>query len=295
MLKPSSDHCGFRMTVPIDLQPDQQPDRWSDHVAVYEAAFESLTNAFVKDALDRLNLHYGATVIDIGAGSGGGALLATGYGCDVLAIDASPGMVSRVRARFAVAAADRKSSRGHVTAELMDGTALALPDGQFDAALSVFGIVLFPDAAQGMREAYRVLKPAGRLAIVTWTETERYELAARLLKATSAVRGPLPAPVSLPAQLRFRDEPAFRSLMTDAGFCVESVVRVEKLWRLPSARWIAERIAFAPGMAAMIEGLGPYRDAVLHSFVSTLETDQGQGEITLSAVAFIGVAEKLAG
>lgn len=280
------------MTVPVDLQPDQQPDRWSDHVAVYESVFEPLTNAFAKDALDRLNLHYGATVIDIGAGSGGGALLAAKYGCDVLAIDASPGMVSRARARSISAEAGHKSTRGHVSAEYMDGAALALPDGQFDAALSVFGIVLFPDAAQGMREAYRVLKPAGRIAIVTWTETERYELAARLFRATSAVRGPLPAPASLPAQLRFRDEPAFRSLITDAGFCVQSIVRVEKLWNLPSARWIADRIAFAPGMAAMIEGLGPARNAVLQSFVSTLEADQGQGEIALSAVAFIGIAEK---
>ena len=59
--------------------------------------------------------------------------------------------------------------------------ALALPDGCFDAAISVFGVILFPDADLGMREIARVLKPGGRTAIVTWTQTERYELAARLI------------------------------------------------------------------------------------------------------------------
>ncbi len=280
------------MSVPIALQPDQQPDRWNDHVAVYEAVFEPLTSAFAEDALDRLNLHHAAKLIDICAGSGGAALYAAGRGLDVLAIDASPDMVSRVRSRSASAAVGHNPPGGHVTAGCMDGTALALADHQFDAALSSFGIVLFPDAAQGMREIFRVLKPAGRLAIVTWTDTEHYELATRLTKAISAIRGPLPPPTSLPAQLRFRDEPAFRSLMVDAGFNVTSVARVEKSWRLPSAKWVAERIAFAPGMAAMISSLGSDRDVVLQSFVSALETDQGRGEIALLAVAFIGIAEK---
>ena len=187
------------MVLPNALQPDQQPDRWNDHVAVYEAVFEPLTNTFAKDALDRLSLHHGATLIDIGAGSGGAAILAAERGFDVLAVDASPDMISRVRMRSSSTVAVPNPLRGHITAERMDGTALDLPENHFDAALSVFGIVLFPDAAQGVREAYRVLKPGGRFAIVTWTDTERYELAARLIKAISAVRGPLPPPTSLPA------------------------------------------------------------------------------------------------
>ena len=58
---------------------------------------------------------------------------------------------------------------GRVRAAVM---ALGLPDGSFDAAISVFGIILFPDADVGMRELARVLKPSARAAIVTWTETE---------------------------------------------------------------------------------------------------------------------------
>ena len=171
-------------------------------------------------------------------------MLAAERGANVLAVDGSAGMVARLRERAALLA-----STGHVDAEVMDGMALILPDASFDAAISVFGVILFPDADLGMREIARVLRPGGRAAIVTWTESERYELVTRLLAAVAIVRGPLAPPASLPAQLRFRDEGAFRGLLSQSGLVVERVVRLEKRWCLPSARWIANHIAFAPGIA----------------------------------------------
>src|SRR5262249_14426520 len=181
---------------------------------------------------------------------------------------------------------------GSVRADVMNGMALGLPDAGFDAALSVFGVILFPQADVGMRELARVLKPNGRAAIVTWTETERYELAARLIAAMAEVRGPQPPPRALPAQLRFREEPALRALIAAAGLAVDEVVRLEERWRLPSACWIAEHVAFAPGMAAMMDGLGADRARVLDAFVAALERDQGQGEVVLSAVSHAGIATK---
>ena len=132
----------------------------------------------------------------------------------------------------------------------------------------------------------------GRVAVVTWTEPERYELAARLLAAIVDVRGPQPPPTSLPAQLRFRHEADFRALLAAPGLVVDEIIRLDEQWRLPSARWIAERVAFAPGMAAMVGGLGADRTAVLDAFVAGLERDQGRGEVVLSAVAHVGVATK---
>jgi SAM-dependent methyltransferase len=275
------------MSLTVDIQPDQNPERWNDHVAVYEEAFEPLTNAFAHHALDRLELRAGDRLIDVAAGAGGAALIAAARGVGVLAIDASRHMVARIAAR-----ANGAGSAGRVRADVMDGMALGLPDGSFDAAISVFGVILFPDADLGMREIARVLKPGGRAAVVTWTETERYELAERLLGAVAAVRGPQPPPVSLPAQLRFRDQTALRRLLAEAGLTVSAIVRVEERWRVPSARWIAERIAFAPGMAAMVDALGGDRASVLEAFVAALERDQGQGEVALSAVAHIGLGEK---
>jgi SAM-dependent methyltransferase len=276
------------MSLAVKLQPDQDPDRWNSHVAVYEEVFEPLTNAFATRALDHLDVAPGDWLIDVGAGAGGAALIAAARGGDVVAMDASPGMVARIVSR----ANGTKGMTGRVRAAVMDGMALGLPDGSFDAAISVFGVILFPDADLGMREIARVLKPGGRTAIVTWTQTERYELAARLIGAIAAVRGPQPPPATLPAQLRFRDEAAFRRLLADAGLIMEAIVLAEERWRVPSARWIADRIAFAPGMAAMVDGLGADREPVLDAFVSALERNQGKEEIVLSAVAHIGIARK---
>ena len=275
------------MKLAAELQPDQQAARWDNHVAVYETVFEPLSNLFARQALDFLDLRAGHRLIDVGAGSGGAAMVAAECGVNVFAIDASAGMVARLRERAALLA-----SNGHVDAEVMDGTALALPEASFDAAMSVFGVILFPDADLGMREIARVLRPGGRAAIVTWTESERYELVTRLLAAITTVRGPLAPPASLPAQLRFRDEEAFRDLLSQSGLVVERVVRLEKRWCLPSARWIADHTAFAPGMSAMVDALGADRARVLDSFASTLERDQGRGEVFLTAVAQVGVAVK---
>jgi hypothetical protein len=106
------------------------------------------------------------------------------------------------------------------------------------------------------------------------------------------VRGPSPPPASLPAQLRFRDEPVFRALLADAGLVVGAITRIEERWELASARWLAEHIDFAPGMAAMIGSLGSDRASVLDVFIAALERDQGPGRIALGAVAHVGIAAK---
>jgi ubiquinone/menaquinone biosynthesis C-methylase UbiE len=161
---------------------------------VYESVFEPLTAAFGRRALDLLGTAAGSRIVDVGAGCGGLALLAQDRGIDVLAVDASDQMVQRIRAR----AAEVGPRPGRIRAEVMDAAALMLPDSSFDAAISVFGVVLLPNAEAGMLEMARVVKPGSPVAVVTWTETHRYELATRLLDAITAVRGPLPAPKHIP-------------------------------------------------------------------------------------------------
>lgn len=272
------------MEIARPLQPDQDAARWDAHVDGYERAFETLTDAFARRALDLLEPLRGAALLDLAAGTGGAALQAARRGARVTAVDAAPAMVARIRRRADAAGLDG------ISAHVMDGTALGLPDGAFDAALSCFGVVLFPDAARGMAELRRVLRPGGRLAIVTWTEPHRYELAARLRDATIAIRGAAPPSGELPAQLRFTDPDRLRALVADGGFAAIRIERVEAALPAASARVLAASLAFAPGMAAMLEALGPDRAAVAEEFAARLERDQGTGPVSLQAVAHIAVA-----
>jgi ubiquinone/menaquinone biosynthesis C-methylase UbiE len=157
------------MTIPGGLQPDQQPHLWDDHVSLYEEVFEPFTQEFALKAIEALGLQPGARVIDSGAGAGGAALELARRGARVTAVDASVGMVARVIERAAAAGLA-------VNALVMDGQRLAFADARFDAALSVFGIILFPDAVAGLAGLRRVVKPGGGIALVTWTEPEAYEL-----------------------------------------------------------------------------------------------------------------------
>ena len=169
------------MTQSPILQPDQKPEAWDSHVAVYESVFETLTNTFAERALELLEPLAGQRLLDVGAGAGGGALAAARRGARVLAIDASPRMVARINERAQTAGLAALEARA------MDGTTLDMEAASFDLAVSIFGVVLFPDADAGMREMHRVLKPGGRIAVVTWTQPQRYELATRLRDAIIAV------------------------------------------------------------------------------------------------------------
>jgi ubiquinone/menaquinone biosynthesis C-methylase UbiE len=278
------------MKPAVELQPDQRAADWDDHVEVYETVFEPLSLAFARRALALLDPSPGETLIDVGAGNGGTALIAAERGAKVLAVDVSKQMIERVRERAAQHAQGRS-----IRAEVMDGAELAVPDASFAAAISAFGVILFRDAEGGVREIARVLKPGGRVALLAWTEPERYELMTRLLEAVAAVRGPQPPPASLPPQLRFREPDALRRLLESAGLAVREIVCMEEQWVLPSARWIAERMAFAPGMTAFIASLGSDRRAILEAFVAGLERDQGKGEISFCVVAHAGLAAKPGG
>lgn len=271
--------------LPTDLQPDQEPLRWDDHVRVYETVFEPFSLQFAHAAISTLHLAAGQSVLDVGAGCGGAALALAQQGMRVTAIDASARMVERISARSA--------ERGlAIDARTMDGQAMQFANATFDAALSVLGVILFPDAQRGLAEARRVVRPGGPVAVVTWTQPQSYELAAEVRAAAQSVLPEQP-PASLPAQLRYREETDFRALFRAAGLSEPLITTATARLEASSARWLSEHIAFAPGMAAMIAALGDRATVVMQRFVQNLEIRLGRGPVSLAGVAFIGTARVL--
>jgi len=268
------------VTITSDLEPDQQPLRWDDHVALYEDVFEPLTQSFSSAAIEALAPEPQSRVLDSAAGAGGAALELARRGHKVTAIDASLAMVARTR--------ERATAMGLLVEALtMDGQDLAFPDASFDAAISVLGVILFPDAVRGLSELRRIVRPGGRIALITWTAPETYELIGELRAAALSVLGSLPAR-PLPAQLRFKEKEEFQALFTAAGLPTVEISEVAAELVAPSPAWLAERLAFAPGMAALLEGFGGARAQVIAAFRERLETLRGAGHISLSARAYLG-------
>jgi SAM-dependent methyltransferase len=223
----------------------------------WDPFFDEWLGPATEQMLDLAGVVPGSRVIDIAAGSGGQTIPAArraGETGAVLATDVSENILEL--AAFAA----RQAGLSNVATKTMDGEALDVEPGSFDAAISRLGLMYLPDKRGSLEDVRRVLRPGGRYAAIVFAEPDRngfFSVPIGIIRRRAEL--PPPAP-GLPGPF---SAAVIGELLEEAGFSDVEVRRVEAPVRLESAAECArmERESFGALHQMLAELPEPEREA----------------------------------
>jgi ubiquinone/menaquinone biosynthesis C-methylase UbiE len=203
--------------------------------------------------IECLELPIGATVLDVGCGTGASALPAAekvGPQGRVIGVDLAERLLEIARQK-----AD-EHGLANISFEIGDMERLGYPDDHFDAVISVFSIFFVPDMARQVRELWRMVRPGGWLAITTWGPRMFQPGTSIWWNAVTEVRPDLVNTAS--PWDRIVEPQALRDLLREAGIVDVEIVAEDghQTLRSPDDWWA---IVLGSGFRWTVEQLG--RDA----------------------------------
>jgi SAM-dependent methyltransferase len=201
------------------VSPMSQAPIWSLVSEQYTQDVAPSFEAFARAALALAGVSSASNVVDVASGPGTLALPAARLGARVSALDFSPEMIAILERQA------RSEGLDALDAAVGDGMALPYRDAQFDAGISLFGLMFFPDRARGFAELHRVLKPGATAVVSSWVEASRVPELAALISSMSELAPPPSPGAKPPAPPPLSDPASCVAEMSAAGF---RDVRVEE-------------------------------------------------------------------
>jgi ubiquinone/menaquinone biosynthesis C-methylase UbiE len=270
------------MTTPPS--PLATPLAWNLVSSGYAADNFDHFAAYAKDALDLAQVSPRDRIVDVAAGPGSLVIQAAARVAHVDALDFSAEMLAQLNARVA------QNALTNVSAREGDGQALPYANAAFTAAFSMFGLIFFPDRAQGLRELARVLSPGGRALIASWQPMTRVPVLVSLFEALAAELPSMPfgdgkGPLSDPDDLRRE--------LSQAGFTRVEVREVTHAFEMPSieALWASMRRSLAP-LVLLEHKMGTEAFAPIAAGMERRLTERYQGAQRIAMPAWLGLGHK---
>jgi len=182
--------------------------------------------------LDMAGIREGQRVLDVAAGAGEQTMVIArrvGPTGSVLATDISSNILDF--ARQVAHGAGLKN----VETRVMDGETLELPDDSFDAVVSRVGLIYFPDQHKALTGMRGVLKPAGRIAAITYSTPDNnkfFSVPVSIIRRRANLPPPLPGQ---PGPFSLGGAGVLEAAYQRAGFHDVQVRLVPSPLRMPSA------------------------------------------------------------
>jgi SAM-dependent methyltransferase len=188
---------------------EYEREGWDRNAAGYDEFDLPLTDQAFTPLLDSIGDLSGRRVLELASGTGHLAARAVAKGATVVGIDAAPNMIELARQNVPEAA------------EFHEGNAEALPfeDGSFDAVLSSFGFLHFAHPEDALREAVRVLKAGGSLALTVWQAPDKGNEFMGHIHGTVQKHSNLDVDLPpAPPMFALADPEICKPMLSDAGF-----------------------------------------------------------------------------
>jgi SAM-dependent methyltransferase len=210
--------------------------------------------ALYRFAIDKVQIHSGSAVLDIGCGTGVFAELAAAAGASVSGLDAAEGMVEVARERVP-------------DAEFRIGDLQFLPydDATFDVVTAFNAIQYAADPTVAAAGIKRITRPGGSVFVLVWGRPEHNELVA-VVKTLG--RFLPPAPEGAPGPFALSYPGALEAVLIAGGLSISDEGYLEVPMEY-SDRETLLRANLAPGpavMAARAAGEETLREALATAF-----------------------------